>query len=161
MARIRKTVEIDGITFEIGQVSALDAFYAATLLMQVHGETLGAYGKGGGMAVAGLGLSLAELARQMRSTEYQSVVFKPLLGQVTHNNRPVLNEAVQEELFVGKPGLLVKVLQEAVAHNCGSFTEDFAGSSEVVRLAASEVNRTLKPAPGAAASASGSSGDQS
>lgn len=160
MARIRKPVVIDGIPFDIGQVSSLEAFAAATLLMQVHGEVLGAYGKGGGLAVAGLGLSLAELGRQMRSAEYQAVVFKPLLGQVTHNNRPVLLDAVQEELFVGKPGLLVKLLKEAIEHNCGNFTDDFAGANEVVALATSEVARTLKPSA-AVATASGTSGDQS
>jgi len=159
MARIRKSVVIDGIPFEIGQVSAIDAFGAATLLMQVHGEVLGAYGKGGGLAVAGLGLSLAELGRQMRQAEYQATVFRPLLGQVTHNNRPVLSDAVQEELFVGKPGLLVKLLREAIEHNCGNFTEDFAGVSEVVTLAAGEVNKTLRPA--AAEPPSGTSGGQS
>lgn len=160
MARIRKSVVIDGIPFEIGQVSALDAFGAATLLMQVHGEVLGAYGKGGGLAVAGLGLSLAELGRQMRQAEYQATVFRPLLGQVTHNNRPVLSDAVQEELFVGKPGLLVKLLKEAIDHNCGNFTNDFAAANEVVTLAAGEVARSLKPSA-AAATASGTSGDQS
>lgn len=159
MARIRKTVVIDGHSFEVGQVSALDAFNAATLLMQVHGEVLGAYGKGGGLAVAGLGLSLAELGRQMRQAEYQATVFRPLMGQVTHNNRPVLSDVVQEELFVGKPGLLVKLLKEAIEHNCGNFTQDFADANEVVTLAAGEVNRTLRPV--AAAAPSGSSGDQS
>lgn len=158
MARTRKPVCIDGLTFDVGQVSSLEAFAAATLLMQVHGEVLGAYGRGGGTAVAGLGLSLAELARQMRSAEYQSVVLRPLLGQVTHANRPVLSDAVQEELFVGKPGLLVKLLKEAIEHNCGNFTEDFAASNEVVALAASEVG---KKTSAAGATASGSSGDQS
>ena len=59
MARVRKPVEIDGIEFEIGQVSGLAAYEAAMVLLRVHGETLGAYGRGGGHAVAGLGLSLA------------------------------------------------------------------------------------------------------
>lgn len=158
MARNRKSVVIDGIPFDVGQVSSLEAFAAATLLMQVHGEVLGAYGRGGGGPVAGLGLSLAELGRQMRSAEYQATVFRPLLGQVTHANRPVLSDAVQEELFVGKPGLLVKLLKEAIEHNCGNFTDDFAGASEVVTLAASEVSKGLSTGAG---KPSGSSGDQS
>ncbi len=158
MARVRKPVEIDGIEFEIGQVSGLAAYEAAMVLLRVHGETLGAYGRGGGHAVAGLGLSLAEMAQQMQAPEYRSKVFQPLLGQCTQANRRVLDPAVEEELFVGKPGMYVKLLKAAIEHNCGNFLPDFASSSDVVRLASNEVATSLNRTQGAAAPAAGTSG---
>jgi len=161
MSRVRKPVEIDGETFEVGQIGGLAAYEAAMVLMRVHGETLGAYGRGAGQAVAGLGLSLAELATQMASAEYKAKVFQPLLAQCTHNNRKVLSPEVEEEVFVGRPGLYAKLLHAAIGHNCSDFLPDFAASSDVVQLASSEVAKNLIRTQGAAAPAAGISGVQS
>ncbi len=161
MARTFKTVEIDGIEFEVGQVGARVARDIGLRMLDVHGQVLAALGSADDVdarmakadpsralgAVGALGRSLVAMAQAMRTKEFWSEVQKPLFEQVLQGKRQILRDDVYDELFMGHLDREMALLKVCVDHNCGDFTAAFAGTNEVTQTLRAAMGQTSPSAP--------------